>query len=271
MQSGDVLLEGEFLDALLRFRLERGSQLEVSAVLDFRQQQIGLVGLDGGARLVARFGVAEADGKLIALAHDAGMAHVLVAQHGAQVGAGRVEPLAQRPLHVHLEEEMHAATQVKPQVHGQGVQRGEPGGRTGQQIERHHIGGVLGIWIQRTLDGVLGLELRFGVAETRADAVLVDKDAVVHDARRFQGFLDAAEQFHVDLDGRLDAGDLHRRRFAEEVGQGIQQADGHCCGNEDVFPERVAVHVSLRVGTAAPAGSVSGIKATSACPWAERQ
>ena len=78
VQGGDVLLDGEFLDALLRLGLEDGGQLEVRAVLDFRQQQVGLGILDGGARLVARLGVAEADGELVAFAGDAGMAHAPV-------------------------------------------------------------------------------------------------------------------------------------------------------------------------------------------------
>jgi hypothetical protein len=128
VQGGDVLLDGEFLDALLRFRLERGGQLEVGAVLDFVTSRSGWAVLDGGARLVAHLGVAEADGELVAFAGDAAVAHVLVAHQGAQVGGGGVEALGQRPLHVDLQQEMHAAAQVQAQVHGQGVHRGQPGG-----------------------------------------------------------------------------------------------------------------------------------------------
>ena len=37
-QGGDILLQGEFLDALLRLQLESGHQLDVGTLVNFLQQ-----------------------------------------------------------------------------------------------------------------------------------------------------------------------------------------------------------------------------------------
>ena len=68
----------------------------------------------------------------------------------------------------------------------------------------------------------------------------------------------------ADLHGGLGAGDLHRRRFAEEVRQHVDQAEHHRDRNDDVFPDRIPVHGSkpwfgcaTAAGLPAPAAVVS--------------
>jgi hypothetical protein len=89
------------------------------------------------ARLFARSASRKRIVPLSAFAGDAGVAHVLVAHQGAQVGGGRVEALGQRALHVHLQQEMHAAAQVEAEIHRQGVIEVSQFGEVRQQVERH--------------------------------------------------------------------------------------------------------------------------------------
>ena len=84
-------------------------------------QQVGeLVGDERAAGLQRRR-IAEADLDRLAVAVDAGVADVLLAQQRAQVAGEGLGLLGQRRLHVHLQHEVHAAAQVQAQVHGRGV------------------------------------------------------------------------------------------------------------------------------------------------------
>ena len=117
VQGRDVLLDGEFLDALLRGRFQCANQLEIAAVLGIEQRQVGGTVADGQFGLVARLGIAELDHHGVALAVDPSVTDVLVAQQAAQVGGRGVEPLGQRAFHVHLQQEVHAAAQVEAEIH----------------------------------------------------------------------------------------------------------------------------------------------------------
>ena len=55
------------------------------------------------------------------------------------------------------------------------------------------------------------------------------------------------EQRGVDLDRRLRRRDLHGRHFGEEVRQRVDDADHQRDGDDDVLPERVAVHGRARL------------------------
>ena len=44
----------------------------------------------------------------------------------ADVAAERVEPFGERALHVDLQQEVHAAAQVEPEIHRQRADPGEP-------------------------------------------------------------------------------------------------------------------------------------------------
>ena len=98
MQGGDVLLEREFLDALDRFRLQCGDEAQVAAFALFGQLQVRLAVGQHVTALVADVGFAEADRDALAVARDACVADVLVAEQAAQVGSGSVEPLGERPF-----------------------------------------------------------------------------------------------------------------------------------------------------------------------------
>src|SRR5690606_41997430 len=64
---------------------------------------------------------------------------------------------------------------------------------------------VGGIGIERLRQGVLGAQLRVGVAEARLDRVAVEEQAGVLDAGLFQRGLDPAEHRLFDLDRGLAA------------------------------------------------------------------
>jgi hypothetical protein len=62
----------------------------------------------------------------LAIAADAAVAHVLLAQRAAHIAGQGFGLLAQRRLHVDLQHKVHAATQVQAQIHGRGVQAAQP-------------------------------------------------------------------------------------------------------------------------------------------------
>src|SRR5690606_36563805 len=68
---------------------------------------------------------------------------------------------------------------------------------------------------------------------------------------------DPGQRTVVDLDSGLGAGHLNRRRFPEEIRQGVQQAQdqGHQYG--EILPEWVAVHGKSEAGAGkgAPEGA----------------
>src|SRR4029079_13659949 len=115
--------------------------------------------------------------------------------------------------------------------------RREPVRRRRQQVERDDV-----IVAELRLQRVLGLELRIGIAEAHLDADGVELGATVRNAGRLERLLDAAEQRVVDLHRRLRRRDLDRRNFGKEVRQHIKKAERERAPDDDVFPERVAVH-----------------------------
>lgn len=147
----------------------------------------------------------EADRDALTVARDAGVADVLVAEQAAQVGSGGVKPLGQRPLHVHLQQEMHAAAQVEAEVHRRGMHARQPLRRGRQQVERDHILRILRVGIELLLEQVLRLQLGVGVLEADLDTVGVEENAVMDDASGLQRGLGAIERLRVDLDRCLDA------------------------------------------------------------------
>ena len=121
--------------------------------------------------LIARCRIAEANHQRRAFARDAVMADVLVAQQAAQVGAGRIKPLGQRALHVHLQQEVHTAAQIEAEVHRQRMHAGEPARRIGYQVQRNAVRGVIRVRVERLFNGIPGLQLCIGIGKAHTNAV----------------------------------------------------------------------------------------------------
>jgi hypothetical protein len=153
----------------------------VLAVLALDDREIGKGVEHRGARLVAHRRVAEAHAQRLALARHAAMADVLLAQRAARFGGEALDALGDRRLHVDLQQEVHPAAQVEPEVHGQRAHRGEPVGRGRQQVERDDVGRVLRVGVERAVDHVARLELGVGVGEPHAHAGRIEDRAGVLD------------------------------------------------------------------------------------------
>src|SRR5476649_2393188 len=139
-----------------------------------------------------------------------------------------------------------AAAQVEAEVHRQRVQALHPLRRVGLQVQRDQVGRIVGISVEVFFQHRLGLELNVRRGEARAHrgvgAGAVVADAFVRDILFFQRLGDAGHHVASHLDGRFAAGDLQGRRLAKIVGRRVQrtQQDGH--DDDDVFPDRIAVH-----------------------------
>src|SRR5258708_7778753 len=126
VQGLDVLLQRGFLHALLEVGLDRGDEQQVLAIVALGERQVGNIVEDEGTRLLTHGGLAEADADHLAVARDAAVADVLLAQLVAQVAGEVFHALGDGGRGVHLQEKMHAATQVESQVHRQRLDRGQP-------------------------------------------------------------------------------------------------------------------------------------------------
>jgi len=88
--------------------------------------------------LIASLTVAEAnfDAVVITFA-DGRVRNVFLAQVAAQGVHGLLLQLAQRGIHIHFHQEVHAAAQVKPQLHGFSAEHSQPLRGRGSQVERN--------------------------------------------------------------------------------------------------------------------------------------
>jgi hypothetical protein len=125
VQGGDVLLEREFADLQLACGFSVATSLRSLPSPWSVSSRSGWLSAMA-ARALSRVSASRKRMTSARLHGHAAVAQVLVAQHGAQVGRGRVEALGQRALHVDLQQEVHAATQVEAEVHRQRMQRGQP-------------------------------------------------------------------------------------------------------------------------------------------------
>jgi hypothetical protein len=167
---------------------------------------------------------------------------LLFAQQRPDVGGVAVGRLFQRCLHVDLQQEMDAAAQVQAQVHREGSDRRQPMRRRREQVERNDV-----ILAEAGLQHIAGTNLCVGIGEPDLDAGLIQRRPPVGDLPGLQSAFDLDEQRVVELDGGLRCTYLHRGRFREEVRQRVQEADQQRGANEQVFPERVAVHGAVRL------------------------
>ena len=200
MQRGDVLLERLVLHAARSLGLDGRRELELGALGRIDALQVGELFLQHRFGGVQARHVTKADLNRLAVATDTAVAHIFLAQAGADVTGQRLGALGQRGLHVHLQHEVHTAAQVQTQVHGERVQGGEPGGRARQQIQRHHIARVGGVRDQRFLNRVFGFELCVGVAKAGFDGGAVKGHHVGDQTSRFQGLFHARLRAGVHLE-----------------------------------------------------------------------
>ena len=170
------------------------------------------------------------------------MTNGLVAQLAAQVGTDRIEALGQRSFHVDLEEKVHATAQVKAEVHRQCTHTGQPLRRTRKQIQCNDVLRVSGVGVELLFEQIPGLELGIRVFQANLDAVGVEEDAEAFDARCLERTFDAFQRLDIDLERGFGAGHLYSRRLAKKVRQGIDKAEHQREADDDVFPQRIAVH-----------------------------
>src|SRR5262249_43921559 len=81
--------------------------------------------------------------------------------------------------------------------------------------------------------------------EAHSHAGLVHDQAGCMDVRRLQRLLDAGYYCRIQAHGGLAARHLHRRRFAEEVWQRVEESERDRKRDQRVFPGREAVHCSV--------------------------
>ncbi len=134
------------------------------------------------------------------------------------------------------------------------MDRGEPRGRCGQQVEPHHVAHVRVVLgrglrrrarVERAVDQILGPELGVGVGEAHAHAGRVEARAAVRDAGLVEEIAHPLEQRGVDLDRGPGARHLHRGRLAEEVRQRVEERERDRQCDQRVAPGGIAVHVML--------------------------
>ena len=246
-QCQDVLLQGGVLKLLQRH-------------LGERQGKTGIVQLDGGhvaqilAQLLgaqgARLGITEFDDQTLAFPADAAQRHLGLAQHVAHVVGLAVQLLVERRLHVDLHEEMDAAAQIETEIHRQGADVRQPIGRCREQVQGDGI-----VFAQRLLQIVLGPQLGIGVRQLDLDAGRVGDDPLRRYLLLFERVLDPLQQGLIDLHHRIGRRYLNCRHLAEQVGQGIEQAQHQCGEDDEVFPPRIAVHPDPTFCRAACPGS----------------
>ena len=181
--------------------------------------------------------VLEGDGQAVVVLHDGADADFFTAQLAADVAGVAVEGFLHRGLHVHLHGEMHAAAQVEAEEHRVGTDFRHPLGRVGDLVEGGDVAFAQGAFNHRTR-----LHLGLRIFETHFQRAVGDEHAVVGNVGHTQGFADARFGLAVDGEGLAVGRNLHRQGVAEEVRQGIEQAQAEYGENQQVFPQGITVH-----------------------------
>ncbi len=235
-------------DLLERFRLQRRRQHRVGTSNRGRHldQHLGQLRRQYFERLLQRVLVAETDFDAIAIAVDAAVANILVAQFTAGTGLQTLQALVDDRLGIDLHQEVHAAAQIESQIHRERVDRLQPVRRIRHQVEGDHVDRIGRVGIQFLFQQSLGLELGIGIVETGAHRALgaggLESDAVRRQITLLQHLRNLVSQGAVDLQGRFAAAHLYRRRFAKEIRYGVQHAKQQRDDDQNIFPERIAIH-----------------------------
>ena len=135
--DGDVLLQGVLLD-LLELGLAHGSGYQVLTILlGVRQLQILVAVAQFGQTGLLLILSTEHHHDLVARTTHTGVTDVLFTQLGTEVLNQLLLRLAQRLVHVHFHQEVHAAAQVQTQFQRASPDGGQPGRGCRCQVQRH--------------------------------------------------------------------------------------------------------------------------------------
>ena len=248
VQGGDVLFDGLFADVgQCLFGQGEDEAAAVGGEGGFGQQALQL-----RQHVFQLGGVLERDGEAVVVDYGLAAADFLFGQLAADVAGVTLEGFLHGGLHVHLHGEVHAAAQIEAEEHRVGADFRHPVGGVGDLVEGGDVA-----FAQRAFDDRTRLHLGLRVFEAHFERAVGDKHAVVGDAGRFQGLGDARFGLAVNRERMAVGRNLYRQRVAEEVGQGVEQAEREHGGNQQVFPQGVAVHNQTFKGQAACAARFS--------------
>ncbi|OGT84536.1 MAG: hypothetical protein A3H91_12995 [Gammaproteobacteria bacterium RIFCSPLOWO2_02_FULL_61_13] len=259
-QRGDVLLQGK-PPGLGHCRLihDRAHRETFRIRARCRKLQVGIVvpnqRCPGGAVCVTAETYQYASLRLPA---DGPVTQLVLAQQGADVGDVTLLGQAQRRLHVHFHQEVHAAAQVKAQEHGLHAEFSQPDRCRRRQIQRHHKPAAQGLF-----HDILGAQLRHFVGKAHDEIVGPDVKGSNLDAGLVQGRFDLQPRQLADL--RRGRGNLQRRILAVKIGQGHHRAHHNDHEHKKILPDWITVHGCLWLGW-----RMNSTKSWR-CPWASRQ
>jgi hypothetical protein len=242
VQRRHVLLERRVLEAARRFGLDAGHDARFGALLAFDGAEVRHLVLQHAPGDLQAGGVAQGDLHGLAVAVHRAATHLLVAQAGADVAGEGLGLLVQHAAHVDLQQEVDPAAQIEAQVHREGMQRRQPMRRARHEVQRHHIGGFVRVRHQRLLQRVARLDLVVRGDEARPHGGRLQRQQVGGETGRLEHLFDPGLGRGIDLDGGLGRRHLHRRRLAEEIGQGVDEPHEQHDHDDRVLPDRVTVH-----------------------------
>ena len=256
MQRRDVLLERVVLDVLNRLLRERSANhVGRSGRFGQLEDEVGLRVAHQVVRARTFLFGRKADFDVVADTIDARVANALVAELRAQVGSGRFCALGNCSTHINLQQEVNAAAKVKAEIHRLTVERQEPIGGIGRQVERCNVARILRIGIECAVDDFACFELLFGLRWVKANAdrvllsPLLEEDAVGGEVRIGERLLNLFEGLLRDFRSRLGGRNLYRGRFPVKIRQRVDHPDKEHDADQNVLPKRIAIHRSLRFQT----------------------
>ena len=252
MKRRDILLQRVILYVLNSLlRKLRVDHIRSLGGFGQREQQIRLRVAQEIVCAIAFFGRRKTDFNIVADTADAGVTDALVAKLRTQIGSNGVCTLGERRTHVNLQQEVHTAAQVKTQIHRQSIDRKKPSRRIRHQIQSHDMARILRIGIERLLNHFARTKLLFSLSriKTHADGILLcalfKEEPVGLEVRVRERSLYLRERLLGDLHRCLAGGNLHRRRLTVKVRQRINEPNNEHDADQNVFPERIAIHRSL--------------------------
>jgi hypothetical protein len=173
VQGGDVLLDRLLLNPPGRVWLQTQGEQHVVALFGTLSREVRPLVLHHALSRLHGGVIVKQDLQGLTIASDASVSDVVFSESGAQITPQGLCFFGERGLHVNLKHEVNATSQIESQVHGRGMQRGQPSWRAWHQIECDDIVRVRSVGVERFLDGIFGLELLIVVDEACLEGVVV--------------------------------------------------------------------------------------------------